>query len=500
MFQKVSLKMKLLGSFLAILCFLVLTSVLSYYGMGVVQSKYQFVASDVMGNMQNTYEMDKAFQEANRNLLRIFIVDEEKDVLRNIESFYKNFESFKEYDEKYRKIPFASDEKALYDVMISRYQDYLVVAQTFIDKVQKAPLEKEAHKALLAHNVREARHKFNEATVNLIKYHGGKATETSAEALSVYSRTQMLTLIISIIAVVISLIIGWMFSNAISSKVLNFSKEIESSSHTTSEASTQLAQYSTQLAEGSNESAASLQETVASLEELSSMVKLNSDHAKEANSLSQSSLTTAEQGENEIIKLIEVMAKISKSSQKIEEITNVIDDIAFQTNLLALNAAVEAARAGDHGKGFAIVADAVRGLAIRSAAAAKDINSLIEENVDMSGTGEKVAENSGKALKAILISVKKVADLNGEISAASIEQANGIEQISKAMNHLDQAIQNNASSAEQVDASADNMKSQAVSLKNVVDSLQTFVHGEQGHHAEVIELQKPKAYKKHKAS
>lgn len=477
MFESISLRAKLLISFFTVLAFLIITSVISNYGMTVVQERYQYITTDIMGNMQTVYEMDKAFQEANRNLLRIYIVDSEDDVLRNVESFYKNFGVFKEYDENYRKIPFVEGEQAMYDAMIENYRAYLAVAEIFLNKVKSNPLDKESHKAILAKDVREARHKFNEANMNLIKFHRGRAEITSTEAMSVYKQTFYTVVGVCIFAIIVSVIIALFFSNFLSNKMLSFSKEIESTSFVTSEASTQLAQYSSLLSQGSNESAASLEETVASLEELSSMVKRNSDHAKEANDLSQNSLNTAEIGEREIAELITVMTKISKSSQKIEEITNVIDDIAFQTNLLALNAAVEAARAGEHGKGFAIVAEAVRNLAIRSAAAAKDINSLIDENVTMSESGEKVAEHSGGALKGILDSVKKVANLNSEISAASVEQAHGIDQISKAMNHLDQAIQTNASSAEQVDHSAGNMKTQAEVLQNVVDKLQIFVNG-----------------------
>lgn len=259
-------------------------------------------------------------------------------------------------------------------------------------------------------------------------------------------------------------------------------------------ASNMLSEAGQVVAQGSTESAASLEETVSSLEELSSMVKLNSDHAKEANSLSQRSLESAEKGETEIEKLIEAMGEMAKSSQKIEEIINVIDEIAFQTNLLALNAAVEAARAGEQGKGFAVVAEAVRNLAQRSASAAKEINGLIKESVDKTEQGVKIADNSETVLKEIVISVKKVADLNGEISAASQEQAHGIEQISKAMNHLDSAIQSNASSSTEVASSAEEMSSQAVCLEQLVSNLRVFVHGNGAKN--LIEEEKPTVTKK----
>ena len=186
------------------------------------------------------------------------------------------------------------------------------------------------------------------------------------------------------------------------------------------------------------------------------------------------------QGEREIRNLIESMKDISQSSKKIEEIINVIDDIAFQTNLLALNAAVEAARAGEQGKGFAVVAEAVRGLAQRSASAAKDITALIQDSVSKIDRGSKIVDNSGNALKTIVTSVKKVSDLNNEIATASAEQANGISQISKAMNALDTSTQQNAAASEEVAATSEEMSSQAESLRNLVANLSLIVNGGHG--------------------
>lgn len=231
------------------------------------------------------------------------------------------------------------------------------------------------------------------------------------------------------------------------------------------------------LSQSSVEAAASLEETVASLEELSSMVKLNAEHAKEAATLSISSRDSAEKGEKQIQNLIQSMTQISQSSKKIEEIISVIDDIAFQTNLLALNAAVEAARAGEQGKGFAVVAEAVRALAQRSAAAAKDITTLIQDSVSQIDGGSKIADQSGAVLTNIVTSVKKVSDLNNEISQASSEQSNGIQQISNAMNQLDQASQANAASAEEIAATSTEISKLAVTAQNLNIELGALIMG-----------------------
>jgi methyl-accepting chemotaxis protein len=171
------------------------------------------------------------------------------------------------------------------------------------------------------------------------------------------------------------------------------------------------------------------------------------------------------------------MQGISSASRKIEEIIHVIDDIAFQTNLLALNAAVEAARAGEQGKGFAVVADAVRTLAQKSADAAKDITSLIKDSVEKIEKGTLVADKSGVVMQDIVSSVKKVSDLANEIASASSEQTTGIQQISKAMNQLDQGAQSNAASSEEIASTAEEISSQAVQMQQLSEALNEVVTG-----------------------
>lgn len=242
-------------------------------------------------------------------------------------------------------------------------------------------------------------------------------------------------------------------------------------------ASQQIANSSQSLSSSTTEQASSLEETVATMEELTSMVRLNTDNSKQAASLASATRDVAERGERDIKALIESIQSISADSKKIEEITTVIDDIAFQTNLLALNAAVEAARAGEQGKGFAVVADAVRSLAQRSAEAAKDIANLIRQSVEKIEQGSLQAQKGGVVLTDIVTSVRKVADLNNEIASASEEQNQGIGQIGKAMNQLDEVTQGNAAVSEEAAAAAEELSAQSVSLKSSAVSLELVVFG-----------------------
>jgi methyl-accepting chemotaxis protein len=209
-----------------------------------------------------------------------------------------------------------------------------------------------------------------------------------------------------------------------------------------------------------------LEETSASMEEMTSTVKQNADHAKQANDLAILSRETADTGGAVTLK---AMGEINKSSKKIADIITVIDEIAFQTNLLALNAAVEAARAGEHGRGFAVVAAEVRNLAQRSAMAAKEIKGLINESIQRVGDGSELVNQSGKTLEEIVVSVKRVNDIIAEISAASQEQASGIDQVNKAIMAMDDGTQQNAALVEETTSAAQSMREQARALMRQVE-------------------------------
>ncbi len=222
------------------------------------------------------------------------------------------------------------------------------------------------------------------------------------------------------------------------------------------------------LAQRTSEQAGSLEETSASMEEMTSTVKQNADNAKQANQLAIAARETADKGGAVTIRAVEAMGEINQSSKKIADIITVIDEIAFQTNLLALNAAVEAARAGEHGRGFAVVAAEVRNLAQRSATAAKEIKGLINESIQRVNDGSELVNQSGKTLEEIVASVKRVTDIIAEITAASQEQASGIDQVNKAIMQMDETTQQNAALVEETTSASQSMKEQAKELMRQV--------------------------------
>ncbi len=198
--------------------------------------------------------------------------------------------------------------------------------------------------------------------------------------------------------------------------------------------------------------ASSLEETASSIEELTSTVKQNADNARQANQLAISASEVAVKGGTVVSQVVDTMGSINASSKKIVDIIGVIDGIAFQTNILALNAAVEAARAGEQGRGFAVVASEVRNLAQRSAAAAKEVKTLIGDSVEKVDIGAKLVDQAGSTMQAIVNSIKSVTDIMGEITAASQEQTSGIEQINQAITQMDEVTQQNASLVEEAAA------------------------------------------------
>ncbi len=268
--------------------------------------------------------------------------------------------------------------------------------------------------------------------------------------------------------------------------------QVRHGTETIGTASREIAAGNIDLSSRTEMQASSLEKTASAMEELTSTVKQNADNAREANLLAATASDVARKGGDVVAQVVDTMGSINTSANKIVDIIGVIDGIAFQTNILALNAAVEAARAGEQGRGFAVVAAEVRNLAQRSAAAAKEIKTLIGDSVEKVERGSKLVGQAGVTMDEVVASVKRVTDIMSEISNASQEQSAGIEQVNLSIIEMDSMTQQNAALVEQAAAAAQSLQDQAAELAHVV-SVFKLVEGEVAHVAERSALEQAPA-------
>ena len=432
----------------------------TFSGLNKISALVESAHNDILPNVSI---LDDMLLSQNRFGYRVWEgisnADERAEVTKEAQA---SLNLFKQAFEEYQKTSFDPEEEQLFSSVKESFPLYISTAEKIIAGLTtNTPDSVESSKTLLDQDLHHISAKLEAFIEKATSNYDKRAARESAQF--DHDRKQIINLMIAVtLCAGLAILALQMLTGAkISKSVGGIAERLQSSGSRVVESVQQMSEAGNGLSQNATQAAASLEETVAALEEMSSMVQMNSDNAKQAAALAVSSRDAAEKGEAEIKSLIMSMAEISGSSKKIEEIITVIDDIAFQTNLLALNAAVEAARAGEQGRGFAVVAEAVRALAQRSASSAKDISTLIKNSVGQVERGSKIADQSGEVLGTIVTSIKKVSDLNNEIAAASSEQTTGIQQISKAMNQLDQTSQSNAASAEEIAATSAEINSLA---------------------------------------
>ncbi len=390
-----------------------------------------------------------------------------EDVRKENEELSNNFRN---YLNKLDGLKLKPETKVLLEKTKPAVQKYLKITAEFVDLSTSGKVQ------TVQQRMNEFTEVFTELEEKLEKL-GANIEEESNKVHNEGTDVLQVSGLVTILGLFLGMILAILVTRNLVSTLNIAATKIQESSEFVGSNSHQLEEASETFSQGAMEAASSLEQTVATLESISKIVQDNAQQAEKAYTVSDQCRHSALHGREVIQQLIVAMNDISASSKQIEEIINVIDDIAFQTNLLALNAAVEAARAGEQGKGFAVVAEAVRTLAQRSASAAKDINHMINESVDKIQNGTAKVNRNQEALNEIVKQVEQVAEINRSISAASKEQANSIEAISKAMETLDMATQKNAATSEEVASSSSEMNSQAIKLNELVRDLKQSVLG-----------------------
>ncbi len=298
-----------------------------------------------------------------------------------------------------------------------------------------------------------------------------------AEAFAAVTTLEWLIGIVAMAGIAAIVLVALLIARSISAPIKRIIEGLNEGSDQVASASGQVSAASQSLAEGASEQAASIEETSSSLEEISSMTKQNAEHAGQANTLMDGTKQVVGSANASMTEMVTSMQEITKASEETGKIIKTIDEIAFQTNLLALNAAVEAARAGEAGAGFAVVADEVRNLALRAAEAARNTADLIEGTTKKVQDGSTLVERTSEEFGKVEESAVKVAELVGEIAAASREQSEGIDQVNQAVTDMDKVTQQNAANAEESASSSEEMNAQAEQMKQMVNDLVVLVEG-----------------------
>ena len=393
-----------------------------------------------------------------------------KDVLKELDN---HIGIFRTSIEKSEKLDLDDSTKAALASVEQPLNEYTKLASELAKKAIQDPAAGESGMADFGKRFQDLERSMSTAS-GLIESRA-EAIKASAEA----SKKLFLNFLFVGIGVSILLLnlVGWIVAKSIPRSFMLLIDRLAIGAAQIESASGHIASSSESLASSTTEQAASLEETSASLEEIASMTKNNAENSREAKDLTGAMREVADTGASDMDKMAHAMAAIKESSNNIAKIIKTIDEIAFQTNILALNAAVEAARAGEAGMGFAVVAEEVRNLALRSASAARETAEKIEDSIQKSSAGVQINAKVSLSLADIVSKARQADELVAQISIASNEQSQGIDQINSSVSQMDAMTQNNAAGAEEsANVSAD-LRTQSTQLTQLVQELQTLVGG-----------------------
>jgi methyl-accepting chemotaxis protein len=523
-FIRTSLKFKLIFLTLFLSLFTVIAGGIGINYLQLTIKNYTYITNNTITKLFYADDMASSFKSILSYTNYLAVPGTTKE---NQDSARKKIEGYLERYEKdnkaYLDIPFTGQQKEYYDSMNSKWNTTKLLINKILelDKSDKKA-DQDFSDKLIAIDLENSASEFIKLNEELVKYHESRLEMRKENAMKDANSGIYISIIVALGSVFFALIIGYIFSNLISKNLQTIADNLFGSSKEVSSSSTQIAVSSEQLSQATTEQAASLQETSSSIEEISAMINSNTENAKQSTTISDNSLKTAEKGKVVVGQMIQaigeinesnmgIMAQIDETNKEIEKIvqiineignkTKVINDIVFQTKLLSFNASVEAARAGEQGKGFAVVAEEVGNLASMSGTAALEITSMLNqstktvENIisdskrkigilvsngkEKVETGTKIANECEQVLIEIVSSVERVSAMVKEISKASVEQASGVQEVTKAISQIDHVTQQNSKNSAESASAAHNLKSQATLLNVLMQNLAQTIHGAQ---------------------
>ena len=525
MLNKYSLKFKLIFLCCFLTLFTALVGFFSYRGMHQVEQSNKRIVEGVVPNLELVNSMSISFNKIRVALRTIGLNGISKEQADEaVDQALKSIAEYEKDKKAYEANTFFEGEKALYDSLNTKWIHFKGIGEKVVALHKSGRAEDQASMTkIFLVDCPEAALQFSNSIDALLKFHKNNLHKFTLESSNVDEQTNTLIVVLSLVAVVVSLVIGFYFSSKLSSAINYIVNSLQESSEVLSSASSQIATTSDQLSQATTEQAASLQETSSSIEEINSMVISNTENARQSAGASEKCLENAEKGKvvvNDMIKAIgqistsnnNIMEQINENNKEIEDIvklineigtkTKVINDIVFQTKLLSFNASVEAARAGENGKGFAVVAEEVGNLAAMSGAAAVEISTMLDTSVKRVETivknsrekigkliadgkisleaGTAIANECGVVLEDIVGSVARVSSSVSEISTACQEQALGVQEVTKAITQLDQVTQENSASSLESANAASSLSQQAINLTGLVQNLLEIVDGKNG--------------------
>ncbi len=478
-FKNTTIGKKLFIGFSMMIIFIGVTGVTGYYSVNKVEKNLEEIFSVRLPSINYLIQADRDLQQllvAERSMI---FSNSKSDVFKGlVEEYENNLRQAETRWNKYKALNLTTEEKAVIPVYEKAGKEWKTISRRVVDG-RIADTRKGRREAIdlslgLAkehfEKMRDNLDKLTEINLNVAK----KARD---EAIDIYKRAMITLLGVSLMGLVIGIVLAWLIGRGVTRPLKRAINGVTQASEQVAGGAEQLSDTGQQLAEGSSEQAASIEETSSSLEEMASMTRMNAENANQADLLMKESLEIVNNSNQSMGRLTKSMEEISEAGNETSKIVKTIDEIAFQTNLLALNAAVEAARAGEAGAGFAVVADEVRNLAMRAADAAKNTAELIDGTLLKVGQGADLVTLTNDSFGQVSTRSGKVADLVAEIAAASNEQAEGIEQVNRAVNEMDAVTRENSASAGESATASEEMTSQAALMQDLVLQLLSMVTG-----------------------